>query len=59
MDQKYFSFEERAREKQTSRDRDEQDLLSNKKTREQLRKENGYFSQFKYTINLSKAKSLY
>lgn len=58
MNQKSYSFEERAREKQASRDKDEQDLLSGKKTREQLRKENGYFSQLNYVIDFSKAKSL-
>lgn len=34
---------ERAREKQASRDQDAADLASGKKTREQLRRENGMF----------------
>lgn len=33
--------EDRQREKQTSRDKDAQDLVSGNKTREQLRRENG------------------
>lgn len=64
MKTKTYDPVERAKEKQESRERDEAALAerfasSGEKTQEQLRKENGYFSQLKYIINFSKAKSLY
>lgn len=39
-----FDPKERAREKQLSREQDERDLASGAKTREQLRRENGFFA---------------
>lgn len=36
--------EERSREKRASRDQDERDLAEGRKTREQLRRENGAFA---------------
>lgn len=41
MDKEYYIHENRQREKQVSREADEQDIVSGKKTREQLRRENG------------------
>lgn len=39
---RYFDPEERAREKQASRDQDDRDLASGAKTREQLCRENSF-----------------
>lgn len=44
MSNEHFDPEQRAREKQASRERDEADLASGRKTREQLRRENGVFA---------------
>jgi hypothetical protein len=43
VDFEQFDFDERAREKQASREQDARDLASRKKSREQLRQENGHF----------------
>lgn len=40
---KTYDPKERAREKELSRERDQQDLASGRKTQEQLRRENGVF----------------
>lgn len=40
----YYDPKERARQKQLSREQDEQDLKSGKITKEELRKKNGFFS---------------
>jgi hypothetical protein len=48
----------RAHEKQLSRDRDEQDLTSGRKSRKQLREENGHFSRLKIRPNLAAARAL-
>lgn len=50
--------DERAREKQKSRDEDEQALASGEKTQEQLRRENGHFSFLRVRINYAGARSL-
>ena len=49
----------RAHEKRLSRERDEADLASGKKTREQLRAENGLFAFPDSEIDLASAKKLY
>lgn len=50
--------DERAREKQESRDEDERTLASGEKTQEQLRRENGHFSFLRVRINYAGARSL-
>jgi hypothetical protein len=47
-------FERRVKEKQESRDKDERDLASGKKTQEQLREENGLFFGRKCKIRFDK-----
>ena len=49
---------ERQREKEASRKADARALASGRKSREQLRKENGAFSAIKLRINLDGAKAL-
>jgi hypothetical protein len=51
-------FEKRAAEKRKSRKADERALKSGKKSREQLRMENGLFSGVKVRLVLEKAKAL-
>lgn len=53
-----YDPDERAREKQASRERDERDLATGEKTQEQLRHENGHFSSLRVRINYAGAKSL-
>ncbi len=53
-----YDFDERAREKQESRERDERAVLSGEKTQEELRRENGHFSSLRVRINYADAKSL-
>ncbi len=43
-DENKFGQQARAREKQRSRDNDDRALATGEKTREQLRRENGYFA---------------
>jgi hypothetical protein len=45
-------LEERAREKQLSRDQDERDLASGAKTRAQLRVENAFFHPSEFIVRL-------
>lgn len=52
-----YDAAERAREKQESRERDEQALASGEKSREQLRRENGFFSALRFRIDLAGAKA--
>jgi hypothetical protein len=54
-----FLASTRKQEKQKSRDQDEEDLRTGKKTPEQLQKENGHFAGLRVRINLKKAKKLY
>jgi hypothetical protein len=49
---------ERAKEKQASRDADEQALASGEKTREQLRQENGLVSSLRFRVNMADAEKL-
>lgn len=49
---RYFDPEERAREKQASRDQDERDLASGAKTREQLRVENTFLDPREWIVRL-------
>ncbi len=56
-DSKRF-FEKRAAEKRKSRQADERALKAGKKSREQLRQENGLFSGVKVRLVLEKAKAL-
>lgn len=49
---------ERAREKQLSREKDEEDLKSGAKTQEQLCQENCWFRGLKFRINFEGAKKL-
>ncbi len=49
----------REKEKRKSREQDASDLSKGNKTREQLREENGHFSQFKARPNYKAAKRLY
>jgi len=51
-------FEKRAAEKRKSRRADERALKAGKKSREQLRQENGLFSGVKVRLVLEKAKAL-
>jgi hypothetical protein len=53
-----YDFDERAREKQESRERDERAVASGEKTQEELRRENGHFSSLRVRINYAGAKSL-
>jgi len=53
-----FDLAERAREKQLSRDCDEQDLAFGRKSREQLRAENGHFSRLNSRPNFEVAEAL-
>ena len=53
------SLQERAREKQLSRQQDEHALSSGKKSSAELRRENGHFAGLKVRINFERAKSLY
>lgn len=46
---------QRAREKQASRDQDEADLASGKKTRDDLRRENGAFTGLNVRVNIGRA----
>lgn len=55
---KEYDPAERAKEKQESRERDEEALRSGEKTQEQLRKENGWFSSIKFKIDFAGAKKL-
>jgi hypothetical protein len=47
-----FDLEQRAREKQLSRDQDERDLASGAKTREQLTRENTFLDPSVFRIRL-------
>ena len=49
---------ERAREKQASREQNEQEVLSGQKSREQIHRENAHFSTLKIRVNFAGAKSL-
>lgn len=51
-------FERRAAEKRKSRQADERALKAGKKSRDQLRQENGLFSGMKVRVELDKAKAL-
>jgi hypothetical protein len=53
-----YDPKERAKEKQASRDKDAEDLRSGKKTREDLRKENGMFHGMKLELDLNSCKNL-
>jgi hypothetical protein len=53
MSNEHFDPEQRAREKQASRERDEADLASGRKTREQLRRENGAFAFLRVRIDFA------
>lgn len=52
-------FEEIRREKQASRDADERDLRSGRKSREQLARENGIFHGRRFRVDLKSAKRLW
>jgi hypothetical protein len=58
MESEPFDPEERAREKQASRDHDARDLASGNKSREQLRRENGHFAFPHVRISARGAKPL-
>lgn len=51
-------IDQRVREKQLSRDRDEQDLVNGQKSREQLRWENGHFIRLNIRPNIVAARAL-
>ena len=51
-------FERRKAQKQKARDDDRRALESGRKSREQLRQENGLFSGLKVRVELDKAKAL-
>jgi hypothetical protein len=53
-----FSPEERAREKQRSRDEDARALASGEKSRDDLRRENGHFAFPNVRVSLRGAKPL-
>ncbi|MEZ4297218.1 MAG: hypothetical protein R3B70_19795 [Polyangiaceae bacterium] len=53
-----YDPQERAREKQESREGDERALASGEKTQEDLRRENGHFSSLRVRVNYAGAKSL-
>jgi len=57
-DELYFDPAQRAAEKQRSRDQDERDLASGKKTREQLRHENTFLDPSRFRIRLDLCKRL-
>lgn len=54
MKSQIYDPAERAREKQASRDQDVADLASGKKTREQLRRENGMLYGLTLRVDFSK-----
>lgn len=54
-----YSPEERAREKQRSRDEDARALAAGEKSREDLRRENGAIGLVKCRVRLDKAARLY
>ena len=58
FNEKSFEPNERAQEKQLSRERDEHDLASGAKSRDQLRAENGHFSRLSIRPNFGAAKAL-
>lgn len=53
MSNEHYDPERRAREKQASRERDEADLASGRKTREQLRRESGAFAFLRVRIDFA------
>jgi len=58
MDPDRFDAQERAREKQASRDADARALASGEKSRDDLRRENGHFAFPKVRVSLRGAKPL-
>lgn len=52
-----YDAEQKAKERQASRDADEQALASGQKSREELRRENGFFPARRFRVDLSSAKS--
>jgi hypothetical protein len=52
-------FEDVQREKQASRDADERDLRSGRKSREQLARENGIFHGRRFRVDFKSAKRLW
>jgi hypothetical protein len=58
MDPEQFDPKERAREKQRSREEDARALLSGRKTREQLQRENGHVTFPNARISLRGTKPL-
>jgi hypothetical protein len=53
-----FDPQERAREKQRSREADERSLASGEKSRDELRRENGHFAFRNVRVSLRGAKPL-
>lgn len=54
-----YSFEERRREKEKSREEDRRALESGEKTAEQLRRENCHFSGLNVKLNLKRSRALW
>ena len=55
--QRGHPFADRAAEKALSRQNDERDLASGKKSREELARENGHFAGLNVRVNYKQAKS--